>query len=60
MAEYRAYFIGRSGYIISQSPITCADDAEAVQQARQLVGSYAVELWSGDRLVMRLDKPAAE
>jgi hypothetical protein len=56
MAEYRADFLGNDGHIISQSPLNCVDDAEAIGQAKQLVGGYAIELWSGERLVVRLER----
>jgi hypothetical protein len=36
-------------------PLDCAEDAEAIAQARQLVDNYhAMELWSGARLVERI------
>jgi hypothetical protein len=52
--EYRALFIGYDGNIVSQTPLMCADDTEAIEQAKQLMGGYAIELWSRDRLVTRL------
>jgi hypothetical protein len=58
MEEYRAYFIGHGGHIISQTPLVCAGDAEAIQQAKYLVDGFAIELWSGDRLVTRLEPKA--
>jgi hypothetical protein len=54
MAEYRAYFVGPDGHILSQTPLICSDDAEAIQKAKELEGGYVVELWSGERFVMRL------
>jgi hypothetical protein len=33
----------------------CTDDAEAIEKAKRLVHGYAIELWSGDRLVTRLE-----
>jgi len=35
-------------------PLVCADDAEAIEQAKQLCGRCAIELWSGERFVTRL------
>ena len=36
-------------------PLICADDAEAIVQAKRLVLGHAIELWSGERLVTRLE-----
>ena len=55
MPEYRAYIIGGDGDIAGFEPIVSPDDAGAIRQARQLVNGYAVELWSGPRLVIRLE-----
>jgi hypothetical protein len=35
-------------------PLVCANDAEAIEKAKRLVGSHALELWSGERFVKRL------
>jgi hypothetical protein len=55
MAEYRAYTIGRDGHFIAVKALTCADDAEAIDTAKPLVDGHDIELWSGDRLVTRLE-----
>ena len=55
MAKYRVHFLGQDGHVISQTPLACFDDAEAIQQAKQLVGGYPIELWNGDRLMKRLE-----
>ena len=36
-------------------PLVCADDAEAINQAKRLVNGSDIELWTGDRLVARLE-----
>jgi hypothetical protein len=54
MAEYRAYAIGQDGHFIGFEALICANDAEAIEQAKRLVDGYDIELWSGDRLVTRL------
>jgi hypothetical protein len=54
MEEYRAYFVGHDGHFNGYEPIVCADDAEAVIQAKRLTNKHGVELWSGVRLVVRL------
>ena len=54
MAEYRAYTIGRDGHFIRAKALNCADDAEAIEKAKRLVDVHDVELWSGERFVIRL------
>ena len=54
MIEYRAFIVGSDGHFTGFEPLICADDAEAIEQAKRLVVSHDVELWSGDRLVIRL------
>jgi hypothetical protein len=56
MAEYRAYTVGLEGRLISYEKLTCSNDAEAVAEARQLLGKYDMELWTGGRLVMRVTR----
>jgi hypothetical protein len=54
MAEYRAYLVGDDGHVIGFEPLVCADDGEAIENAKRLATKHSVELWSGDRLVKRL------
>jgi hypothetical protein len=54
MAEYRAYTVDHDGHFNGIEPLACADDAEAIEKARQLVDGHDVELWCGERLVIRL------
>jgi hypothetical protein len=55
MVEYRVYTVDRDGHILRVKALICADDAEAIDQAKRLViVDHAVELWSGARLVTRL------
>jgi hypothetical protein len=35
--------------------MVCTDDAEAIEKAQRLVDRFAVELWSGERFVIRLE-----
>ncbi len=53
MIEYRAYIIGKDGHIASDRAFV--SDADATVWAKPLVDGHDVELWSGDRLVIRLD-----
>jgi hypothetical protein len=54
MPEYRAYSIGPDGRFIGFETLVCADDAEAIQKAKRLTEGHDVELWSGDRFIVRL------
>jgi hypothetical protein len=53
--EYRAYTIGDDGHFMASRAFTCADDDDAIVWARQLIDGRDVELWSGDRFVIKLD-----
>lgn len=56
MLEYRAYTIGRDGHIFQAEPMICENDEAAIARGRQLLGSeHTIEIWSGDRFVIRLD-----
>jgi hypothetical protein len=61
VSEYRAYVIGDDGHIASFRAFTCDGDADATVWAKQLIDGHDIELWSGARLVIRLnaDKPGA-
>jgi hypothetical protein len=60
MTEYRAYFIDLDGHFAGFEPMNCADDAEAIEQAKRLVERQGIELWSGTRLVIRLPRWAGD
>ena len=53
MAEYRAYEIGKNGHITRSRGLVCTDDAAAVW-ASQLFDGNDIELWSGERFVLRI------
>jgi hypothetical protein len=55
MVEYRAYTVDRDGHFLGFEPLVCANDAEAIEQAKRLIVNNAIELWSGERLVIRLE-----
>jgi hypothetical protein len=56
MAQYRVYKLGRDGHFTGFEALVCADDAAAIEQAKGFVGQDGVELWSGTRMVVRLDR----
>jgi hypothetical protein len=55
MAEYRAFTIGLDGHFTGFEPLICSDDAEAVTKAKRMVDGHAIEVWSGERFVARLE-----
>jgi hypothetical protein len=55
MEEYRAYFVGHDGHFNGFEPIVCAHDAAAIDKAKRLVNRHSIEIWSGARLVGRLE-----
>jgi hypothetical protein len=56
MAEYRAYSVGIDGHFVGFEALVCADDAEAIEKAKRLVDGHDIELWSGDRFLIRLSR----
>lgn len=54
MPEYRAYNVGVDGRFIGFEPLICRDDGEAVANAKRLLDGHDIEIWSGDRFVIRL------
>jgi hypothetical protein len=55
MPEYRAYLVGNDGHFCGSESLVCADDDEAIEKTKRLVDGHDIELWSGARLVIRLD-----
>jgi hypothetical protein len=58
MPEYQTYFIRlirHDGHIACETPLVCSDDAEAIRHVEYFVGAFVIELWSGDRVVTRLE-----
>ena len=54
MVEYRVYEIGDDDHIVKSTPLVCRDDREAIEKAREFAGGRVIEIWSGERFVMRL------
>jgi hypothetical protein len=57
MADYRVYVIGADGHIFKAVGLVCADDAEAIEEAKRLGVDHDVELWQLDRKVATFDRP---
>jgi hypothetical protein len=51
---YRVYLIGRDGHFIEAINLDCANDAAAIESAKQLINGHDVEVWQQDRLVTKL------
>ena len=51
----RAYVIDHGGHFVRFESMVCTDDAEAIEKAQRIVDRFAVELWNGERFVIRLD-----
>jgi hypothetical protein len=57
MLQYRIYSMNDVGHISAPSEnIECADDQEAIQKAQQAVNGSDIELWEGDRLIVRFPR----
>jgi hypothetical protein len=56
MADYRAYVVGDDGHFVSFEGFACRDDDKAITTAERLVDGHDVELWSGERFVIRLSE----
>lgn len=55
MAHYRAYAVRFDGNFDGYQSLNCADDDEAIGSATRLAGNSAIELWTGERFVTRLE-----
>jgi hypothetical protein len=61
VAEYRAYIVGQDGHFLGFEGFACRDDCEAVAKAERLVDGHDLELWSGERFILRLSpKPSSQ
>jgi hypothetical protein len=56
VSSYRAYAVDSDGELVEFKEMTCRDDGEAVAKAKQLIKACDVEVWNGDRFVIRLVK----
>ena len=55
MAHYRAYAVQFDGNFDGYELLNCDDDAEAIGEAQRLANNSAIELWSGERFVARME-----
>jgi hypothetical protein len=47
---------GIDGHFVGFEALVCADDVEAIGKAKRLVDGHDVELWSGERFIIRLGR----
>jgi hypothetical protein len=55
MAEYRVYTVGTDGHFVNFRGFVRDNDDEALVWAKQWMDGAAVEVWSGERFVTRLE-----
>ena len=55
MGEYRVYVIGSDDHIVNATALVCENDAQAIAAVRTFLLDRTIEIWSGDRFVIRLD-----
>jgi hypothetical protein len=55
MKNYRAYAVWPNGNFEGYEALICVDDDEAIGRARRLADNSAIELWSGERFITRLE-----
>jgi hypothetical protein len=55
MAHYRAYAVKFDGNFDGYESLNCDDDAEAIGEAQRLANNSAIELWTGERFVARME-----
>jgi hypothetical protein len=58
LVRYRAYAVRFDGSFDGYESLTCIDDDDAIGKAIRLAGSRAIELWSGERFISRLEREA--
>jgi hypothetical protein len=56
MTHYRAYAVQFDGNFDGYQSLNCSDDEDAIGKARRLSDSSAIELWSGERFITRLEQ----
>lgn len=60
MAHYRAYAVRFDGNFDGYESLDCADDGEAIGRAARLSNNSAIELWTGERFVTRLERKSCD
>ena len=55
MARYRVYAVQFDGNFDGYETLSCSDDVEAIGEAQRLANNSAIEVWSGERFVARME-----
>ncbi len=55
MARYRVYADQFDGNFNGYETLSCNDDGEALFEAQRLANNTAIEVWSGERFVARME-----
>jgi hypothetical protein len=58
LQDYSLYLIARSGRLVREIEVDCADDDVAIDLALQWADDHDVELWQLDRMVARFSSHA--
>lgn len=53
MADYKLYFLGKTGRVEARLDLQANDDAQAIVLAEREDDGRAMELWHGERVVKR-------
>lgn len=51
MQDYRVYVVGIDGHFMRSVELSCADDDEANETAKQMLDGHDLELWQLDRKI---------
>jgi hypothetical protein len=60
MARYRVYAVQFDGNFDGYETLSCDDDVEAIGEAQRLADNSAIEVWSGERFVARMECKAKQ
>jgi hypothetical protein len=55
MTEYRFVFLDASGGVARSVTLPCQDDLDALERAANLHDSPHLQVWDGNRIVVRMD-----
>jgi hypothetical protein len=56
--HYRIYTFREDGHFSRVQRIECADEGQALREARELVVGQGAELWENAKLIARFPEPA--
>ena len=55
--RYLAFVVSLEGNVVSSIELDCADEAEAMDRAKNIVADGLIELWTGPRRIARFNCP---